>query len=237
MKEDLDYMLTSGPWVITNQYLMVQRWKPNFVPGEDTIQSLSVSVRVSKVLMEWMDSDLLWSIGGMLGKMCKDNCKEGLVEPIHEDTNTNHNSEANAEKEASTYGQWLLVSYGRQGNRNYKGMSRRNGSGKSGAAKENGSVGKPSGNGNFNTRKPYGEFTEANLGKTYLKKNGAREKNSDMDNSSNTNRMSGSRFDILNEDMHMLMAEGEAAVNNKTARGYQYKGIAVFTEITNQKSF
>ncbi|KAK3222280.1 hypothetical protein Dsin_009305 [Dipteronia sinensis] len=43
----------------------------NFMPGEDVIHSLPIWVRLSKLPMEWMDSDLLWSIGGMLGKMCK----------------------------------------------------------------------------------------------------------------------------------------------------------------------
>ncbi|KAK2661696.1 hypothetical protein Ddye_000270 [Dipteronia dyeriana] len=71
MKDDLDYVLTSGPWVIANKYLVTQRWRPNFVPGEDTIQSMPIWVRLSKLLMEWMDFDLLWSIGGMFGRMCK----------------------------------------------------------------------------------------------------------------------------------------------------------------------
>ena len=71
LKEDLDYMLTNDSWVITNQYLAVQRWKPNFVLGEDPIHSMPVWVRLSKLPMEWMVSDLLWSIGGMLGRMCK----------------------------------------------------------------------------------------------------------------------------------------------------------------------
>ncbi|KAK3204391.1 hypothetical protein Dsin_018437 [Dipteronia sinensis] len=69
MKDDLDYVLTSGPWVIANQYLVTQRWRPNFVPGEDTIHSMPIWVPLSKLPMEWMDSDLLWSIGGMLGRM------------------------------------------------------------------------------------------------------------------------------------------------------------------------
>ncbi|KAK3212009.1 hypothetical protein Dsin_016715 [Dipteronia sinensis] len=77
MKEDLDYVLTSGPWVIANQYLMVQRWKSNFVPSEESIHSMLIWVRLSKLPMEWMDSNLLWNIGGMLGRMCK-------VDPIIE---------------------------------------------------------------------------------------------------------------------------------------------------------
>ena len=71
MKDDLEYVLTGGPWVIANHYLVTQRWRPNFVPGEDTIQSMPIWVRLLKLPMEWMDTDLLWSIGGMLGRMCK----------------------------------------------------------------------------------------------------------------------------------------------------------------------
>ncbi|KAK3184851.1 hypothetical protein Dsin_032137 [Dipteronia sinensis] len=67
MKEDLDYVLIGGPWVITNQYLAVQRWKPNFIPGEDFIQSMPVWVRLTKLPMEWMDSNLLWNIGCIWG--------------------------------------------------------------------------------------------------------------------------------------------------------------------------
>ncbi|KAK3185109.1 hypothetical protein Dsin_032395 [Dipteronia sinensis] len=42
MKDDLDYVLTSGPWVIANQYMVTQKWRPNFGPGEDTIQSMPI---------------------------------------------------------------------------------------------------------------------------------------------------------------------------------------------------
>ncbi|KAK2662563.1 hypothetical protein Ddye_001137 [Dipteronia dyeriana] len=31
MKEDMDYVLTNGPWVIANQYLVIQKWKLNFI--------------------------------------------------------------------------------------------------------------------------------------------------------------------------------------------------------------
>ncbi|KAK2645211.1 hypothetical protein Ddye_020406 [Dipteronia dyeriana] len=77
MLEDLEYVLTEGPWVIANQYLVVQKWRPNFVPGEDKIQKIPVWVRLSKLPMEWIDVDLLRSIGGMLGTTFK-------VDPITE---------------------------------------------------------------------------------------------------------------------------------------------------------
>ncbi|KAK2638501.1 hypothetical protein Ddye_026296 [Dipteronia dyeriana] len=71
MLEDLEYVLTRGPWVISNQYLVVQKWRPNFMSGEDEIQKISVWVGLSKLPMEWIDVDLLRSIGGMLGTTFK----------------------------------------------------------------------------------------------------------------------------------------------------------------------
>ncbi|KAK3205339.1 hypothetical protein Dsin_019385 [Dipteronia sinensis] len=62
MQDDLDFVLTGGPWVIANQYLVVQKWRPNFVPGEDEIRQMPVWVRLSKLPMEWIDVDLLWNI-------------------------------------------------------------------------------------------------------------------------------------------------------------------------------
>ncbi|KAL5770133.1 hypothetical protein ACOSP7_014287 [Xanthoceras sorbifolium] len=72
-RADIETVLTEGPWVISNQYLAVQRWKPNFVPREDSIKKLPVWVRISRLPMEWMEVELLWSISGMLEAMCKVN--------------------------------------------------------------------------------------------------------------------------------------------------------------------
>ncbi|KAK0574080.1 hypothetical protein LWI29_017932 [Acer saccharum] len=71
MLDDLEYVLTEGPWVIANQYIVVQKWRPNFVPGEDAIQKMLVWVRLSKLPMECIDVDLLRNIGRMLGTTIK----------------------------------------------------------------------------------------------------------------------------------------------------------------------
>ncbi|KAK3198505.1 hypothetical protein Dsin_021920 [Dipteronia sinensis] len=291
MNEDLNYVLTSGPWVIANQYLVAQRWKPNFVPGEDSIQSMSIWVRLSKLPMEWMDSDLLWNIGGMLGKMCKvdlitktqacdrfaricveidiskpllgalsiddrsirveyeslglvcftygryghskDNCREGLAEPIVEDTFANDLDNKNA-KEYPMYGPWLLVSYGKQGNRNFKGRNRRMDSGNTNYPNKNGAISKVSGN--ISTRKKDNEHANAKAGKNYPLKYDSKIKNSDMANNLDTNKGSGFRFDILNEEVDIMMAEGEAHTKSKPCEDKSLKNKAVLTDITNQSS-
>ncbi|KAL5765674.1 hypothetical protein ACOSP7_016291 [Xanthoceras sorbifolium] len=77
LKTDLDMVLTGGPWVINNQYLVVQRWRPNFVPGEEPIKHMAIWLRISRLPMEWLNTYLLWRIGNMLGATCK-------VDPITE---------------------------------------------------------------------------------------------------------------------------------------------------------
>ncbi|KAL5834734.1 hypothetical protein ACOSQ4_014231 [Xanthoceras sorbifolium] len=67
MHADVDYVLTGGPWIIGSQYLVVQKWRPNFVPGEEPIRKMMVWVRISKLPIKWIDGELLWNIGGMLG--------------------------------------------------------------------------------------------------------------------------------------------------------------------------
>ncbi|KAK2664916.1 hypothetical protein Ddye_003490 [Dipteronia dyeriana] len=268
MKEDLDYVLTSGPWVIANQYLVVQRWNPNFVP------------------------DLLWNIGGMLGRMCKvdpvtetqargrfariyveidiskpllstlsiddrsirveyeslglvcfkcgryghskDNCRESLVELFIEDINNNDIDEANSKKEDSMYGPWLLVSHGKQGNRGFKGRSGRMGNGNASSSDKIGVDNKIDGS-NFN-RKKDSQLVDAQSGKNFPLKSGNKVKNTDMAKNLDTNKGSGSRFDILNEDIQVMMAEGEVHSKSKVSEGNSKKNKIVLTEITNQSS-
>ncbi|KAL5770760.1 hypothetical protein ACOSP7_014914 [Xanthoceras sorbifolium] len=67
-KEDTNIVLLGGPWIIANQYLLVQRWRPNFVPRDDLIKQMAVWVRLS---LELMEPEMLWRIGSMLGSTCK----------------------------------------------------------------------------------------------------------------------------------------------------------------------
>ncbi|KAL5738140.1 hypothetical protein ACOSP7_030901 [Xanthoceras sorbifolium] len=76
-KDDLEAILTGSSWVIANQHVVAQKWKPNFVPGKQMIQCMPIWVRLSKLPMEWTYSKLLWKIGELLGSMCK-------VDPITE---------------------------------------------------------------------------------------------------------------------------------------------------------
>jgi len=39
--EDYDHVVTNGPWMIGDNYLVIREWVPNFVPEEDTITKLT----------------------------------------------------------------------------------------------------------------------------------------------------------------------------------------------------
>ncbi|KAK3193380.1 hypothetical protein Dsin_024690 [Dipteronia sinensis] len=52
MLEDMEFVLTEGLWLIANQYLVVQKWRSTFVPGEEEIQKMPVWARLSKLPME-----------------------------------------------------------------------------------------------------------------------------------------------------------------------------------------
>ncbi|KAL5769783.1 hypothetical protein ACOSP7_013937 [Xanthoceras sorbifolium] len=60
-----------------NQYLVVQWWRPNFVPVEEAIKCMTIWVRLSRLPMEFIDADLLWRSGGMSGNTLK-------VDPVTE---------------------------------------------------------------------------------------------------------------------------------------------------------
>ncbi|KAK2661997.1 hypothetical protein Ddye_000571 [Dipteronia dyeriana] len=63
--------------VIAIQYLVVQKCRPNFMPGKEEICRMAIWVRLSELPIDGIDVDLLWNIGGMLGNTYK-------VDPITE---------------------------------------------------------------------------------------------------------------------------------------------------------
>ncbi|KAI9160084.1 hypothetical protein LWI28_004938 [Acer negundo] len=75
---------------------------------------MPIWIRLTKLPMEWMDSVLLWKICGMLGTMCK-------VDPIRR-------LKREDDTEKPPFGPWMMVSYGKQRNRNNGNRFRNDGS-------------------------------------------------------------------------------------------------------------
>ncbi|KAK0585881.1 hypothetical protein LWI29_035633 [Acer saccharum] len=106
------------------------------------------------------------------------------------------------------YGPWLLVSYGRQGNRNYKGRTGRADNGNTGSAEKNRLSGKLSGNRHPNVRRFDNDFTEVNTSKPNYLRTGLKGKTPATGKLINADRPSGSKFDVLSEDMDVMAVDG-----------------------------
>ncbi|KAK1581773.1 hypothetical protein Q3G72_008950 [Acer saccharum] len=82
----------------------------------------------------------------------------------------------NNDNEVPAYGPWLLVSYGRQGNRGYKCRNGWTGNGNVGAPMNNTTNGKPSGSDLSNVKRNEGDPAGNMVGKTFHEKSGAKPK-------------------------------------------------------------
>ncbi|KAL4359393.1 hypothetical protein AHAS_Ahas08G0072900 [Arachis hypogaea] len=71
--EDYAYALFEGPWMITDHYLLVQRWRPLFFSHEMGIQKVAVWVCIPNLLAELYNRFFLGKVGNSLGTMLKIN--------------------------------------------------------------------------------------------------------------------------------------------------------------------
>lgn len=67
-KEDYETALLIGPWMIRNHYLHVQRWKPNFIADESTINTLPVWDHFPVLIVEYYTTGWLIKAGDRFGK-------------------------------------------------------------------------------------------------------------------------------------------------------------------------
>ncbi|KAI5349115.1 hypothetical protein L3X38_002002 [Prunus dulcis] len=71
LEEDLEFVLTGGPWIIAGQYLVLQKWRPGFCPATAHITRMAAWIRVSAIHLECFDVWALKRIGNLLGKLLK----------------------------------------------------------------------------------------------------------------------------------------------------------------------
>ncbi|CAL8176642.1 unnamed protein product [Prunus armeniaca] len=71
LEEDLNFVLTGGPWMIAGQYLTIQQWRPGFCPSTAHITRMAAWIRVSAMQLECFDVWSLKRIGNLLGKLLK----------------------------------------------------------------------------------------------------------------------------------------------------------------------
>ncbi|XP_074318803.1 uncharacterized protein LOC141655633 [Silene latifolia] len=75
-KQDYDFVMTQGPWMIDDRYLTIRKWVPNFVPSEDNILKLTAWVHIPNLPVEYFNSTFLKKVGSKIGQV------------IHIDNNT-----------------------------------------------------------------------------------------------------------------------------------------------------
>lgn len=68
--DDLDYerAIFGGPWLISNHYLTIQCWVPNFDVDAASISKIAVWVCVPKFPLEFFDKESLSKVGNAIGK-------------------------------------------------------------------------------------------------------------------------------------------------------------------------
>ncbi|TXG73909.1 hypothetical protein EZV62_002488 [Acer yangbiense] len=122
-------------------------------------------------------------------------------------------------KEISPYGPWLLDSYGKQGNRSMNGRNGQVGNGNSNGMQRKGSFGNPGGAYMMNNKD--GRSAEDKMGKNKGVK------------TSNAGMGKGSRFDILSEEVEIMVGEDVTPPKSKDTAGKSQKNNNILKEITN----
>ncbi|KAK1586971.1 hypothetical protein Q3G72_008166 [Acer saccharum] len=174
--------------------------------------------------------------------------REGVVIPVQEDVVVETKIVEKPADEVSAYGPWMLVSYGKQNNRFYKGSSSRTGkgyvgtSGNSGMARNQTGSGPKSdnikGNGSGNLVSMSDKNKSSDIGGSGMGYFGqqnmfSKTKGSNLMAVPSAKPASGSRFDVLHEDVDAIMADDCMQPVNNIVGGSKVKGKAVITEVTN----
>lgn len=70
-ESDYEEALTGGPWVASDSYLVVKRWKPNFNMSKEVISKITVWIRLPLILMDYFDRKILFNMGSEVGRILK----------------------------------------------------------------------------------------------------------------------------------------------------------------------
>ncbi|XP_025703061.1 uncharacterized protein [Arachis hypogaea] len=70
-QEDYSHALFEGPWMIADHYLLVQRWRPLFIPQESEVKRVAVLIRIPNLPAELYNRYFLWKVEKSIGNMLK----------------------------------------------------------------------------------------------------------------------------------------------------------------------
>lgn len=63
--DDYKHVLFEGPWRVADHYLLVQRWKPNFINRAKTEKKVAMWVRIPELALELYNQKFLSRLGGL----------------------------------------------------------------------------------------------------------------------------------------------------------------------------
>lgn len=69
--EDYNNVLYKGPWMVVDHYILVQRWRPNFLNSAKTVSKVAVWVRIPELPLELYNDKFLTRLGATMGKLLK----------------------------------------------------------------------------------------------------------------------------------------------------------------------
>ncbi|XP_061364296.1 uncharacterized protein LOC133307757 [Gastrolobium bilobum] len=70
-KDDLNFALNGGPWIVLGHYLSLRKWELTFRPNSAGIAKIAAWIRLPDIPIEFYDEAFFRRIGKWLGKMIK----------------------------------------------------------------------------------------------------------------------------------------------------------------------
>ncbi|XP_061374672.1 uncharacterized protein LOC133316890 [Gastrolobium bilobum] len=70
-KDDLNFALNGGPWIVLGHYLSLRKWEPTFRPNSAGIAKIAAWIRLPDIPIEFYYEAFFRRIGNWLGKMIK----------------------------------------------------------------------------------------------------------------------------------------------------------------------
>jgi len=70
-KEDLDHVLSDGPWFIGQHFLAIKPWQPEFSASDANLSQVAVWVRLPGLPIEYYDTVVLKKIGSSIGPVLR----------------------------------------------------------------------------------------------------------------------------------------------------------------------
>lgn len=69
--DDYKHALFKGPWMIADHYILVQRWRRNFLKSARVVQKVAVWIRIPELPLELYNDTFLKRLGAQLGMLLK----------------------------------------------------------------------------------------------------------------------------------------------------------------------